>query len=327
MKTALDNKKIFLAGATGSVGSAVLQHIVDNYPNTTVRASYRQREPFIKNERVEYVKADLRSLAGCRNAVRGCDCAVMAASYSAGSKLMTSQPWLFINDNIFMNSQMYEAFFHEKVKRAVYIGTATVYQEFEGYIKEDDINMNIDPHSAYLGVAWISRFLEKLGLFWHQKTGIDVINLRSSNIFGPYANFDPATSYFIPAIIRKAGDRMDPFEVWGSPEVTRDVLYSEDFAAAIAALLSDTSIKFDVFNIGSGVKTTVGEVVNWAIKHSGYKPSKINYDLTKPSTIKFRALDISKLKKATGWQPKFSIEEGIRKTAEWWSKNKETWKR
>src|SRR3989338_2151456 len=251
----------------------------------------------------------------------------MAASYSAGSKMMTTQPWLFINDNIIMTAQMFEAFFHEKVKRVIYIGTATVYQELEGFIKEDDIDFNKDPHLAYLGVAWISRFLEKLGLFWNQKTGMEVINVRSSNIFGPYANFNPSTSYFIPAIIRKACEKMDPFEVWGSPDVTRDVLYSEDFAAAIIALLNSTDIKFDAFNIGSGLKTTVGDVVNWSIKHSGHTPSSVHYDLSKPSTIKFRALDVSKIKKVTGWKPVYSIEEGIIKTIESCNKNKETWKK
>ncbi|MDP2279525.1 MAG: NAD(P)-dependent oxidoreductase [Nitrospirota bacterium] len=323
----IDDKCVFLAGSTGSVGSAIMQYILDNYPLTKIKASYRHREPFLKHERVEYVKADLRVLEECKRAVSGCDCAIMAASHSAGSKMMTTQPWLFTNDNIIMNAQMFEAFFHEKVKRVIYIGTATVYQEFEGFIKEDDIDFNKDPHLAYLGVAWISRFLEKLGLSWSQKTGMEVINVRSSNIFGPYANFDPSSSYFIPAIIRKAVDRMDPFEVWGSPDVTRDVLYSEDFAAAIIALLNNTNIKFDAFNIGSGLKTTVGDVVNWSIKHSGHTPSNVHYDLSKPSTIKFRALDVSKIKKVTGWKPVHSIEEGIMKTIEWWNKNKETWKR
>ena len=156
---------------------------------------------------------------------------------------------------------------------------------------------------------------------------MEVINVRSSNIFGPYANFDPSSSYFIPAIIRKACEKMDPFEVWGSPDVTRDVLYSEDFAAAIIALLNSADIKFDAFNIGSGLKTTVGDVVNWSIKHSGHTPSNVHYDLSKPSTIKFRALDVSKIQKVTGWKPVYSIEEGIIKTIEWWNKNKETWKR
>ncbi|MBN1384037.1 MAG: NAD(P)-dependent oxidoreductase [Elusimicrobia bacterium] len=321
----LDNKLVFLAGATGSVGSAIMEYLLKNYPTVKIRASCRQTEPFIKHARVEYVRGDLRLREDCRRIVKGCDCAIMAASHSGGSKIMTSEPWKFINDNIFMNTQMLESFYFENVKRVIYIGTATVYQSFEGYIKEDELDMNKDPHSAYLGVAWISRFIEKLCRFWNEKAGMETICVRASNIFGPYASFNPSTSYFVPAIIRKASDKMDPFEVWGSPDVTRDVLYSEDFARAIIMLLDNDKIKFDAFNIGSGIKTTVGDVVTWSLEHARHKPSKINYDLSKPTTIKFRALDISKIKKILNWQPEYTISQGIKKTVDWWMENKSSW--
>ncbi|MDD5688018.1 MAG: NAD(P)-dependent oxidoreductase [Elusimicrobia bacterium] len=325
--TYLNNKLVFLAGATGSVGAAIMQYLIDNYPNTRIKASYRQTMPFIKHTRVEYIKGDLRLKEDCRRMVKGCDCAIMAASNSAGSKLMTSQPWVYINDNVIMNTQMLETFYFENVKRVVYIGTATIYQEFEGYIKEKELDMNKDPHSAYFGVAWISRFVEKLCQFWHEKTGMEIINVRASNIFGPYASFDLSRSYFIPAIIRKAVDKMDPFEVWGSSNVTRDVLYSEDFARAIVMILNNDKIKYDTFNIGSGNKTTVGEVVKWSLKYAEHKPSKIKYDLNKPTTIKFRALDISKAKKNIGWEPLYTTENGIGKTVKWWLENKKKWKK
>ena len=159
------------------------------------------------------------------------------------------------------------------------------------------------------------------------KTGMETMMVRASNIFGPYSSFDPSSSYFVPAIIRKAESKMDPFEVWGSPDVTRDVIYSEDFASAITTILSADNLKFEVFNVGSGTKTTVGDVVNYSIKYADYKPSKINYDLSKPTTIKFRALDISKAKKILNWQPKYSTGDGIKKTMDWWIKNKGNWKK
>ena len=323
----IDNKTVFLAGATGAAGSAILRYILDNFPNTRIQAACRNREPFLKHERLAYMKADLRVLEDCRRASRGCDCALLAASHSPGFKMSATEPASLMNDNLIMNARMLEAFSREKVRRVVYVGTATVYQEFEGFIREDEIDLNKDPHPAYQEAAWVSRFVEKLGLVWHQRTGMEIINARSANIFGPYSNFDPSASYFIPALVRKAVEKMDPFEVWGSPEVTRDVLYCEDFAGAIVSLLNSTSVKFDAFNVGSGFKTTVGDVVDWAIKYAGHKPSKIRYAAGKPSVIKFRALDVTKIKNATGWAPSHSIQEGIRKTMDWWKANKGTWKR
>lgn len=320
-----NNKKLFLAGATGSVGSAILELILKNYPLTKVKASYNSTAPFLKDIRVEYVKADLRSKNGCRDAVSGCDMAIMAASNSAGAKLMTAEPWKFLNDNLIMNAEMFEAFHYENVRRVIYIGTAAVYQPFEGYIREDGLDLNIDPHPAYMGVAWVARFLEKLCKFWNEQTGMEIIVVRAANIFGPYASFNPSRSYFIPALIRKAINKMDPFEVWGTGDVTRDVLYSEDFSEAILKMLERDELKFEIFNLGSGSKTTVADVVKYALKSAKHEPREIKYIAGEPTTIKFRAVDITKAKNLLAWEPRHTSEEGIKRTVEWWQENRTKW--
>ena len=323
----LDNKLVFLAGSTGLGGSSIIEHIINNYPTVEIRASYKHTKPFIEHERIEYIYGDLKSKEDCRKMARGCDCAIIAAVYTGGSKMTISAPFEYVSDNLIMNVQMLEAFYLEGVKRVVSIGTAVEYQEFEGDIKEDELDWNKDPHLQYFGIGWTKRFIEKLGEFCHLRYGLEVINVRLANIFGPYAKFDPQTSNFIPAIIRKAVDKMEPFEVWGSPDVVRDVLYSEDFARAIVMMCNDDKIKFDTFNIGSGVKTTVGDVVEWTLKYANHKPENINYLTDAPTTNKFRALDCLKAKEVFGWQPQYTIEEGIKKTTQWWIANKKWWKK
>ncbi len=322
----LDNKVVFLAGATGMAGSSIMNHILEKYPTTRIRATYyRHTKPFIKRKRVEYVFGDFTSVENCRKLVKGCDCAIMAAANTSGSMVLTTQPWQQITDNLVMNVNMLEAFHFESIKRAIYIGSATLYQEKNGYIKESDLDLNKPPHPNYLGIGWVVRYLEKLCEFWHKESGLEVGMVRSANIFGPYARFNPITSNFIPAIIRKAVDKMDPFEVWGSLEVTRDVIYSEDFAQAIVMMMEDSDITCDVFNIGSEIETTVGDIVKWALKYADHTPASITYNRNKPTTIKYRVLDCSKAKRLLGWQPRFTIEEGIKKTTAWWMKNKGSW--
>lgn len=318
----LDDKKVFLAGATGLAGTSILQYLLKNCPKTVVRASYSRMEPFIQDARIEYFKGDLKDQVFCRKAASGCDCAIMAAGSTGGSFINNFQAWKQVNENVLMNTQMLEAFHFEQVKRIIFIGTASVYQEFDGYIKEDALDMNKDPHPAFLGIGYVTRFIEQLCKFWHQKYGMEIVMARSSNIYGPYARFNPETANFIPAIIRKAVDKMDPFEVWGSADVVRDVVYCEDFAEAVVSVLNREKVEFDVFNIGSGIKTTVGNVVAWALEAAGHKPAKIVYDADKPTTIKFRALDISRIKEVIGWSPRHSASEGIRKTTQWWVENK-----
>lgn len=318
--------KIFLSGATGMVGSSILTHLLQKYPSIRIRACHAQSTPFIHDPRIEYVCADLMSAAEARHAVSGCNLAIMAAAANTGGAVaLTTKPWPQISDNTVMYLRILEALNSEQVERVVWVGSATLYQEFDGFVKERDLDLNQNPHVSHYGIGWVMRYAEKLCQFWRDTENMEIINVRSANIFGPYARFDPKRSNFIPAIIRKAVDRMEPFEVWGSPEVTRDVIFSEDFAQAVVLLLSNNTIKSGVFNIGSGEKTTVQDVVSWALKYSGHSPREIRYVNDKPTTIRFRALDCTQISRATGWHPEHTVEDGVRITTDWWIKNKQWW--
>ncbi|MGD0589507.1 MAG: NAD(P)-dependent oxidoreductase [Bacteroidota bacterium] len=320
----LNNKNIFLAGSTGLAGTAIIEWLLRYHPSIKIRAAYHYTEPFIRDGRITYVQGDLSSLSECKRMVSGCDCAIMAAARTSGATVLTEQPWQQITENVVMNTVMLQTFFEEGIKRVVYISSASLYQELEGYIKEKDLDLNKEPYAAYMGIGWVTRFTEKLCTFWHQQ-GMEIVIARAANIFGPYARFDPATSNFIPALIRKAVDKMDPFEVWGHPAVTRDVVYVDDFAKAVIMMLDNSNIQFDVFNIGSGVKTTVGDVVQWALQYSGHNPTRIVYNEQSPSTVPSRVLDNSKAKAMLGWDLEYSVAEGIGKTVAWWKENHKRW--
>jgi len=322
----LNNKNIFLAGSTGLAGTAIIERLLKYYPSIKIRAAYHYAEPFIRDDRITYVQGDLSSLSECKGMVSGCDCAIMAAARTSGAAVLTEQPWQQVTENVVMNTVMLQAFYDMRIRRIIYISSASLYHDMEGFIKEDDLDLNKDPSAAYMGIGWVIRFVEKLCKFWHNQ-GMEIVIARAANIFGPYARFNSVTSNFIPALIRKAVERIDPFEVWGSPEVTRDVIFVDDFARAIIMMLDNPSITFDIFNIGSGVKTTVGDVVHWALKYSGHKPSKLVYNDHKPVTIPFRVLDCSKAKTVLGWEPENTVEEGIRTTVAWWKENKDRWKK
>lgn len=309
------------------VGSCIEQHIIEHHPETEIRASYFMTKPFMHHDRMEYVYGDLTSLADCRRMVKGCDCAVIAAADTANANTISAHPARFVNGNLVMNARMLEAFHNEGIRRIVYIGSATLYQDLEEPINEGMLDLNKEPAGGYYGFGWVVRFVEKLCEFWSRQGGMDILIVRASNIFGPYAKFDPVRSNFIPAIIRKAVARMDPFEVWGEEDVVRDVIYADDFAKAILMILNNDTIKCETFNIGSGISTTVKDVVEWSLKYAEHRPSRLLYDTNKPTTMKFRLLDCTKAKNMLGWEPQIAIEEGIKRTVEWWKKNKEWWEK
>lgn len=321
----LDGKRLFVAGATGMAGHALLRLLAEQHQSTKIRACLHRTEPRSASRDVEYLRGDLRVQDDCRRMVRGCDCAIMAAATGGGAAVLKSEPWRQVNDNALMVEHFLEACCVEGVKRLVYVDSATLYQEFSGPIREDQLDMNTDPPTAYMGIGWVTRFAEKLCQFWHVSSGLQILIGRTTSIFGPYASFDPVRSNFIPAIIRKAVDRMDPFEVWGHPGVARDVLYVDDLARAILAMMNKTDIEFDVFNVGSGLPSTVGEVVELALQCASYKPGQVLFSQDKPTTIGYRALDCSKAKHILGWEPECSLVRGIEETTAWWKANREWW--
>lgn len=324
----IDGKTIFVAGASGMAGSAIVQQLLASSPTVRVRGSFRSDAGhFVDDPRVTYERADFRNAEDCARLVQGCDTAVLSAAVTGGARQAAEEPWRIITDNVVLDARLIEAVGLAGIKRAVYISSATAYQEFDGFIGETQLDWNIDPVQSYMGTGWVNRYAEKLCQFWHQQRGVSFTVARASNIFGPFAKFDPQSANFIPALIRKAVGRMEPFEVWGNPAITRDVIYSEDFGGAIVALLNAPATGFDVFNVGTARLTRVGEVVDWALRFAGHTPREIVWRGDAPTSTRFRALDCAKLTRVTGWRPAISIEEGVARTTRWWRDNRDSWAR
>jgi GDP-L-fucose synthase len=322
----LNNKTIFLAGATGMVGTNLCKYLIKHYPKVRIKAPLHLTQPVFEHRQIEYMPCNLLLVADCRNIVQGCDYAILAATLSGGAQWLKAHQWVHMKANLKMNLNMLEACYLFDIKKIIFLGSALVYQEADWNIKEDMLDLNTEPFRDYYAYGWAMRFIEKMCGFIHRKHNVDIIMLRAANIYGPYDRFVPEASHFIPALIRKATDKMEPFEVWGSADVVRDVIYVADVVRAIVGLLN-SDIKFDIFNIGTGHLTTVGDVVKYSLQYAKHRPKQIKYSEAKPSTIKFRQLDCEKIRKAIKWKPQYTLKAGIKKTVEWWIGNKETWER
>ncbi len=324
---ALDGRQVFVAGATGLVGSAIVQAVLAASDNVSVVGAHRSRAGhFIQDDRLRYVRVDLTTRSGCAHAVVGCDLAVLAAAATGGAAQARREPWRQVTDNVVMDSLLLEALHAAGAKRIAYIGSASAYQEFAGFIREDELDWARDPAPGYLGVGWAKRYIEKQCEFWHRTTGLEFAVIRAANVYGPNAQFNPENSNFVAALIRKAVDHMDPFEVWGSLDVTRDVIYTDDFAEAIVRMLVYER-PFETFNVGSERHTTVGDVMKLALQYANHRPQEFRYVGEAATTVAFRALDCNKARTALDWFPRTSLDEGIRQTTQWWQKHKDSWTR
>jgi nucleoside-diphosphate-sugar epimerase len=321
----LNNERVFVAGATGMAGISIIQYLLEQFPKVEIVGSWNNTKPIINDSRIEYIHVDFTREVKSLNTIKNCKYAILAAANTGGVQQAQSEPSHQVTDNIVMDALLLESIYNMGIKRCVYISSATVYQEFDGQIKEEQLDLNEEPHSTYLGVGWSKRAAEKLCYFWHEKYGQEILIVRSSNIFGEYDRFDPEKSNFIPALIRKAVDKKDPFEVWGNPSVSRDVIFTKDFARAVVELLMKDSIKFDVFNLGYGSTVTVGEVVDYVLEATQQVSTEIKYLDNKPVAIGSRSLDCSKINHILGWHPEYNIPSAIKITTDWWKDNRSWW--
>jgi len=160
---------------------------------------------------------------------------------------------------------------------------------------------------------------------YRQEFGFDAVNVMLVNLYGPGDNFNPESSHVIPALIRKCveaverGDRA--VEVWGSGNATREFLYAEDAAEALVRALEKLDGSEPV-NVGAGQEISIRELAEKIAAISGFQ-GDIVWDPTKPDGQPRRSLDTSRAEKLLGWRASTPLDEGLRRTIEWYRAQRE----
>ena len=181
--TNLRARLVLVAGATGLAGNAVLQQLLVLFPRARLRGTWRTVPPYLQDPRIEYVRADLTRQEDCLRVANGCDAAILAAAVTGGARSAQSEPHRQVTDNLVMDALLFEALHQSGVRRAVYLSTATVYQDSNGCLREDELDWNLDPPLVYFGVGWAKRAAEKLCRFWHARHGMQILIARCANLY------------------------------------------------------------------------------------------------------------------------------------------------
>jgi nucleoside-diphosphate-sugar epimerase len=146
--------------------------------------------------------------------------------------------------------------------------------------------------------------------------------IRHSNTYGPYDKYDLEKSHVFGATITKVmtAEEGSKIIVWGEGKEERDLLYISDLVDFVKIAIDKQNSKFELCNTGYGSSVSIDNLVKKIIGYSG-KNLAIEYDLTKPSIKTKLCLDITKAKDLFGWSPKISLEDGIKKTLQWYKDN------
>jgi len=231
-------------------------------------------------------------------------------------------PGRFFYDNAIMGIQLLELARQYEVGKFVAIGTICAYPKFcpVPFREEDLWNGYPEETNAPYGLA--KKMMLVQAQAYRQQYGYNAIYLLPVNLYGPGDNFDPASSHVIPALIRKCIEARErgaaEIEVWGDGSATREFLYVEDAAEGIL-LAAEKYDDSEPMNIGAGFEVSIADLVRLIAKLTGYRGA-IKFDATQPSGQPRRMLDTSRARERFGFVARTSLEEGLARTIEWYSK-------
>ncbi|MBF0338955.1 MAG: GDP-L-fucose synthase [Nitrospirae bacterium] len=296
------NSKIYIAGHTGLVGSAVVRRYqCDGYTNLILKTrgevdllNQQMVRDFFMAERPEFVILCAAKVGGIKHNM----------TFSADFTYENLQ----IQNNVIWQAHL------SGVKKLLFLGSACIYPRLcpqpisEDYLMEG----KLEPTNEGYAIAKIAgiKLCEKIYEQYHKT----FISCMPTNTYGENDNFDPDSSHVISALIRKMHEakvnNLPEITLWGSGSAQREFIYVDDLADAIFWIMQNYNEK-PFLNIGTGKDLPIRELAVKIKETVGYK-GIISYDYTIPDGMPKRLMDVSKLNKL-GWHHSISLDEGLKK--------------
>jgi GDP-L-fucose synthase len=310
-QTSLKDQKILVTGGAGFLGKQVVDQLL--------KAGATAENISIPRS----ATCDLRSLEHCQKAVSGQDMVVHLAAHVGGIGLNREKPAELFYDNLMMGTQLIHVAYQEGVKKFVCVGTICAYPKFTPVpFKEDDLWEGYpEETNAPYGVAKKALLVQLQS--YRQQYGFDGIYLLPVNLYGPEDNFNPASSHVIPALIRKVHEAkqqgVKSLPVWGDGSPTREFLFSEDAARGIVIAAQSYNGE-DPVNLGTGYEISIKDLVELISRLMGFE-GELVWQTDQPNGQPRRCLDTTRAKEKFGFTAQVSLEEGLKRTIEWYEKN------
>jgi GDP-L-fucose synthase len=231
-----------------------------------------------------------------------------------------ANPGLFFYENMTMGLHLIEHARHAGVKKFVQLGTICAYPKFTPIpFREEDLWAGY-PEDTNAPYAIAKKALLVMLQAYRQQYGLHGIYLLPVNLYGPGDNFDPQSSHVIPALVRKFVEARRRGEgevvVWGSGSASREFLYVEDAARAVA-LAAERYESGEPVNIGAGFEITIRDLVAKIARLVGFS-GRVAWDTSKPDGQPRRCLDTHRAREF-GFQATTDFDEGLQRTIDWWS--------
>ncbi len=306
--TSFAHQRICVTGGTGFLGRVVCAKLRE----------LGVREAFIPRRR-EFDLTQAEAVSRMFDAARP-DVVIHLAAEVGGIGANQQHPGRFFYANLMMGLNLIEEARKRGVSKFVQVGTVCAYPKFcETPFQEEDLWSGYpEETNAPYGVA--KRSLAVMLDAYRREYELKGVYLIPANLYGPGDNFDPHNSHVVAAMIRKFCDAIESgaeeVTCWGTGTASREFLYVDDAAEAIvkaAQLHNDPH----PINLGSGREVTIAQLAKTTARHCGFG-GRIVWDPSRPDGQPRRLLDTSHAEKLLGWRAKVDLDEGLRRTVEWW---------
>ena len=306
-------RSCLVAGGTGFIGSHCAEALLA--AGAQVRITVHRRPSPVKDPRLELCPVDLFQRDACLRAMEGVDTVIHAAGGVGAAGVGPQDILAGLSDLLAITANLLWAAWTAGVKRIVIFSSSTGYPAFDHPVREEDF-WNGPVHPAYHGYGWMRRYLERQAEFVAQRSSLLPVIIRPGAVYGPRDRFDPASSHVVPALIRRAVAKENPFVVWGTGDEVRDFLHVSDFARGCLLALEKAG-PCDPVNIAYGEAVSVRTLVSQVLAASGHQEAECRFDPTKPVAIPVRRIDITKASQTLGFMPAIPLAAGLADTVRW----------
>jgi GDP-L-fucose synthase len=300
---------IVVAGHTGLVGSAIFKALEDR-GDSVIGINSKVVDLLDREATFEFIHDHKPQLV--------IDAAAIVGGIGANNQFRVE----FLSKNLQIQSNLMDASHAANVERFVFLGSSCIYPRDcakpikEEYLMTGPLEVT---NSAYAiakiaGIELIKSYRKQYSRRW--------ISLMPTNMYGPRDNFDLETSHVFPALINRyvTARRKGASEVtlWGTGAPKREFLHSTDLASAVLLAVEKYDSELHL-NIGTGEDLSIKELSAKISEFSGFQ-GETKWDISKPDGTPRKVLDVSRLR-ALGWEPKVSLDEGIRETIQYFESN------
>jgi len=298
--------KIYVAGHTGLVGSAILRKLqAEGYRNLIVRThreldlcKQSEVERFFNQEKPEYV--------------------FMASAKVGGILANSTYPAEFIYSNLAIQLSVIHSAYLCGVKKLLFLGSSCIYPKVTPQpMKEEHLLTGaLEPTNEAYAIAKIAGI--KMCQAYNSQYVTNFISVMPTNLYGPGDNFDLQTSHVLPALIRKIHEAKlsdQSVTIWGTGKPRREFLFVDDLADACHFLMNNYDGS-EIINVGVGKDISILELAELTGVVVGYK-GDIVYDQSKPDGMLLKRLDVSRIN-SMGWKATTDLRDGIARTYQWY---------